>query len=220
MRVENTFYSWDMHDLCAFRTVERVSRALAVVPEAFDHEVFRSRLRREASNASRDEVYVPPVADRMLSRERKRFARTQLPSLQAEEGAFHLGYRPGYVVWLDPERNVELTRAVADIFHCECRCVADIFYPVDGFSEWHTHKYSKTDSWCMFLVNVDRSRCSSFRFIHPDSGDLLTCWDGGCAVNFFRLTPERLFWHCVGVEGTARWSQGFLVPENWIDFIH
>jgi len=48
------------------------------------------------------------------------------------------------------------------------------------------------------------------RFESEDRGD----------VDFFRLSPDRVFWHCIGVEGTDRWSQGFFVPDDWIDSIH
>jgi hypothetical protein len=109
----------------------------------------------------------------------------------------------------------KLKKQISTCFGQKCLNKGNFVYPKGGFRSWHTNKYD-TPGWRMYIVNVDKPNQSFFRFKHPRNHEIYTHWEkSNCNINFFRIDPENILWHCIGSLDTNRWSKGFLIPSTW-----
>ena len=67
----------------------------------------------------------------------------------------------------------------------------------DGFMGWHTNHDYPGDRW-YFVYNVD-DHSSFFRYIDPDTGQMLTEWEpkGWCLNRFVVGDYHKPLWHCI-----------------------
>ncbi|MBV2365640.1 Nif11-like leader peptide family natural product precursor [Streptomonospora nanhaiensis] len=126
---------------------------------------------------------------------------------------------PGYLDYLAAKGRT--VAALEDLFGCEIRFSGSMWYPPDSYRLWHTNR--SQPGWRMYVIEIDPpfssgEKTSFFRYLHPDTGELVTLTERHRIVRFFKVEqdPDRLFWHCI-VNPTAsdRWSFGFVVPDTW-----
>jgi hypothetical protein len=108
-------------------------------------------------------------------------------------------------------------------FGSEIRASGSMWYPPFGYRLWHTNETQP--GWRMYLIDFDEpagdpAGISFFRYMNPQSKEIVTLEERPKLVRFFKVEQEKdkLFWHCI-VNATTRnrWSFGFVVPENWTD---
>ena len=76
---------------------------------------------------------------------------------------------------------------------------------------WHTNWGSPAIR--LYLNYVDESDKSFFRYINPDTQEMITSYDKkGWTARLFNITRDPPFWHCVYAE-TSRISIGFRIKE-------
>ena len=217
------FTSLPMSDLVGFDDIVHITRALATVPSDCDDRFFTQR--DEAWDLERAEVYRPPDIEGMKRREAEDALRKRAPTLLrklgqepqqlSEEGATW-GRRKGHIQFSSKERRGPLVDAVSEAFGEPIHASGDFLYPRKGYRSWHTNRHDEP-GWRMYLIQVDEPDRSFFRFIHPETGEMVTVWDRPDTVNLFPIRADRDFWHCIVSEDTNRFSQGFVVPADWSD---
>lgn len=108
-------------------------------------------------------------------------------------------------------------------FGGEVRFSGSMWYPPQAYRLWHTNETQP--GWRMYLIDFDEpagdpAGTSFFRYMNPESKEIVTLTERPRLVRFFKIEQERekLFWHCI-VNATTRnrWSFGFAVPENWLE---
>jgi len=123
------------------------------------------------------------------------------------------------------DAKVRTLCALERLFGQEVQFSASLWYPPNSYRLWHTNETQP--GWRMYVVDfedeaADPERTSFFRYMNPDTGDIVTLNERTRVVRFFKVEqdPRKLFWHCI-VNPTRRhrWSFGFVVPENWLDAI-
>ena len=87
------------------------------------------------------------------------------------------------------------------------------WYPPGSEMGWHTN--SDSPGWRLYLVHAEEPGRSGFRYLHPESGDVVTDLDREWCARLFLVPRDRPFWHAVFSE-TNRFSFGYLVrPRSW-----
>ena len=228
MRYDNVFYSFQLKDLPKFEQAIQIIGELASVPKELDRNFFLNQWQQNETYANgRMEVYHRPIVDQMLRREAEEAFRRKLPYLRKDRAVKKPDVTPKTGEWAFSQghyahqlnsRSAELQAMVDAIFEQHCHPVGDFIYPPKGYRSWHTNKFD-SESWAIFFVHVDQAEKSFFRFIHPDSGEMITSWDQPFSINIFQIQANPLFWHCIASEEAVRWSQGFLIPDNWKTYI-
>lgn len=211
-----------------FAEVTALARQLATLPTRLDLDHYARAEEDSAIGIGRRQVLRPPDVDFFSARERRVHAQTTLGAMvravKAARGGGGVGReRPQWQLgptncYLDlpSPRTAPLRLALEAFFETECICIGDQFYPPGAFRAWHTDRYAYTGSgWTVFLVQVAQPFMSSFRYVDPQSGELVVVPDRDDMAYFFRAAEAPLFWHSVLCEGTYRWSQGFTLPADW-----
>ena len=130
---------------------------------------------------------------------------------------------PGYDRYVEAKHRT--IRHLEDYFGSEVRFSGSLWYPPSSYRLWHTNETQP--GWRMYVIDFDEpfadaERTSFFRYMNPDTGELVTLWERPRLVRFFKIEqePDRLFWHCI-VNPTERhrWSFGFAVPDDWMDAV-
>jgi hypothetical protein len=222
--IEDVFYSLRIGDLPGFDEIAGLSRALSVVPDDFDAEAFARRIGSPEHRRAAAELDSPPDEGEMLRREAELHVRKQTFNARASDTAGAAADAASSAQWFEQAgaivfdhrgpRIAELRHAVHGRFGAPCACVGDQLYPPGGYRGWHTNFWD-VEGWVMFLVDVDTPRCSFFRFAHPETRELVTVWDEPGRVNVLRATRSRPLWHGVRSQHAYRFSQGFMLPDNW-----
>ncbi len=83
-------------------------------------------------------------------------------------------------------------------------------YPPQGYMSWHTNW--QNPGWRLYVSYVETPGKSFFRYKDPDSGKIITSADQGLNVRLFKVSPERLLWHCIYSE-TYRYSLGYKIMK-------
>ena len=91
------------------------------------------------------------------------------------------------------------------------RSSGDFWYPPGSCMGWHTN--SGAPGLRIYLSCADAAGRSFFRYRHPDTGEIITSWDGLRNVRAFRIEPRRDLWHAVYSE-TNRFSLGYMVQRH------
>jgi hypothetical protein len=131
----------------------------------------------------------------------------------------HLGYAPYF------EAKHRTIRHLEDFFGSEVRFSGSLWYPPSSYRLWHTNETQP--GWRMYIIDFDEpfddaGDTSFFRYMNPETGEIVTLRESPQIVRFFKVEqePSRLFWHCIVNPTTRhRWSYGFAVPDDWMDSI-
>ncbi len=222
---EKNFYVLDGYRIPGFADILEKSAKLSRIPEDYAPSYFQDQLGDTAYGRGRQEIYHLPDRVSMLKREAEEHLQTRLPNLRKK--LFHKEnnrsrHRPGikinkgnFAIIRDPLLE-DLEKAVEHFFGTKCLIVGNYWYPKGGYRSWHTNKYDP-HGWAMFLVDVDRPGASWFQYLDPVSEEWIKIPDRPGMVTVFRIDPDELLWHSVVSEDCNRWSQGFIIPDNWKD---
>lgn len=121
------------------------------------------------------------------------------------------------------QAKIRMISLLEAFFESEIQFSGSMWYPPFAYRLWHTNETQA--GWRMYLIDFDEhaadpDRISFFRYMNPESKEIVTLEERPKLVRFFKIEQERekLFWHCI-VNATRgnRWSFGFVVPENWMD---
>lgn len=219
------FYSFSIDEIKGFEEISRSAKALSQVPPDFNLSAVHDFVGKERFDRMRQSLEQAPNKEKALKHEAEAHLHKTLPKLNsAIQETNHLkgaewSLRPGYIAYNPASNRINaLNEQVDDYFGVHCECSGDFLYPTGGFRGWHTNKYDG-ESWTLFLIDVDKPRSSFFRFIDPETNEVITHWDEPGTVNVFKISASQLLWHCIGSVDANRWSQGFLVPDNWRDWL-
>lgn len=84
-------------------------------------------------------------------------------------------------------------------------------YPPGGYMSWHTN--SQKPGWRLYINYAEEPGKSFFRYLDPESGEIVTSYDRQWNFRFFRIDPAKPFWHTV-YSDTYRYSLGFRAIRN------
>lgn len=216
MNIPGLFYSFPATALPDFSSIAELSRAACVVPAALQGRSFTELPDSDPVAQLRRELELVPDFPAFEAREAAeashKYGRVDLrPAVDSIAPAANSVVFPGGA---SSTHLNDLIGAVMTRFGTFCQLQGAFYYPPGGFRTWHTNRYD-VPGWRMYLVDVDQSARSYFRFVRPSDGRLVTVWDQPGTVNFFRIDPAAPLWHCIGNVGTRRWSKGFVVPADW-----
>lgn len=82
------------------------------------------------------------------------------------------------------------------------------WYPPGSYMGWHTN--SRFPGWRLYVTYCAEPEKSFFRYRDPDSGEIVTSTDRQWHVRMFRVSADKLLWHCV-YSDTDRLSIGYVV---------
>ncbi len=227
MNIENVFHSYPLEQLKGFGNIACLSRKLCTMPQEKVLHEFYSKLKEDQKKEPREELDREPNYQLALKEEALSVLLNKSPNFahnkegiqkqMPDEDEWLL--RRGFLYRSTKKGDIKaLQKTVSSFFHQECKCAVNVLYPKGGYRYWHTNKYN-ANGWVMFLVHTQGTEQSFFRYIHPDTKELVTCYDTPACVNFFHLNANNLLWHCIAADETNRWSQGFFVPSNWQGYI-
>ncbi len=123
------------------------------------------------------------------------------------------------------ERSAELRRDVdagvrqqlAATFDCRLGFTVipsgHFWYPPGAYMGWHTN--SGAPGWRLYLSHAETERRSFFRYRDPDSGEVVTSWDGPWNARLFRIRKDKPLWHAVWSD-TNRFSLGYVVQPTTV----
>ena len=230
MALEDIYQSFMADELPGFGPIWELVRRTSKAPPDFDPLHFY-RSSDEKILRSRARLTRLPNEEKALAREYRSSLRKQAKrekrradraerirlGLPAKTSKTELPYKKmhGYLAFTHRrKRHRELLARVGDYFGAYCNMQGDFYYPPGGFRGWHTNKFDKA-GWRMYIVDVEEPGKSFFRFKDPESGEMVTHRDLAGQVNFFKIDPEHLLWHCIVSPETHRWSKGFAIPDDW-----
>lgn len=196
----------------------KLGEGIMTYPSQLDRQLFVNNNDPQFKR-QQEEVYLRPNEPVMLKREGEDFLVKQF-GRQKEVGTDN-GYQiqQGHVCLIKRVEVLKLQVQLESFFGTKCQLLGDFLYPPGGFRTWHTNRYdvpkNHTNVWAVFFVFTEKEGDSFFRFIHPESGEMVTAWDKRACANIFRVSSEQLIWHCIRAEATSRWSVGFHLPDNW-----
>jgi hypothetical protein len=223
---KDLFYSFRSEEIAGFDEIGKEALTLSTVPVDFNEDVLRDRIGSDRFLTMRKSLETRPDKVKALEHEAKAHLNKVLPRL-SDKVAEHnhkpnekWSFRPGHIAFNPAFKRLgRLNQLLDDFFDFQCKDAGDFLYPPGGFRGWHTNKYD-LESWFAFFVDIDQPKGSFFRFIDPETDELITHWDEPGTVNIFRISSTDLLWHCIGTENCHRWSQGFTLPDNWKERIH
>ena len=215
-------YTFDINKLEGFEKLWDAIKALSVVPKVFNHQEFLSHVHQPYLKEISDSLEGVPTEDMimvekdipLLELRNNSYPPPVFPYLTSSCGIVHLKK------FMKDDRDWDvLNPYVEEIFETSISARGHFLYPPEGFKEWHTNIQS-AEGWRMYIINTDKDWQSYFRYIDPVSGNMETVWDFNGTVNIFYVGKKPLLWHCIKSLTAYRWSRGFLLPENWPDYIN
>lgn len=212
-------YEYDMERIPGFAAVIAELPKLKIKPDTVDLARFDERFRLEDLRST---SMVPGGTDHRrwragLDAQIDRETRRDFHLINLDEHVGHAAYDDYFAA------KTRLIDALENVFGGEVRFSGSMWYPPSGYRLWHTNETQP--GWRMYLIDFDEDfddpqHTSFFRYLHPETGELVTLRERPRLVRFFKIEqdPERLFWHCI-VNPTRRhrWSFGFNVPGTWLD---
>jgi hypothetical protein len=219
-------YEFDMDHISAFAQITRALRHLKIKPASVDLRLYEQQFREDdfhfTSLSPTSPAFQSRYQDIMQSRS------------QDSPGAHDFSRRDFHLVNLDQyvehpqydqyfQAKTRMISLLEDFFGGEVRFSGSMWYPPHAYRLWHTNETQP--GWRMYLIDFDEpagdpSGTSFFRYMNPESKEIVTLEERPRLVRFFKIEQERekLFWHCI-VNATTRnrWSFGFSVPENWLE---
>ncbi len=118
--------------------------------------------------------------------------------------------------------KVEMVAALERLLGEGVQFSGSLWYPPMSYRLWHTNETQP--GWRMYIIDFD-SDCRSpqemsfFRYMHPETKELVTLRDEPRMVRLFKIEQEKdkRFWHCiVNRSARNRWSFGLAVPDDWM----
>lgn len=233
--IDNVFFSFESNEIKGFERIRDLAIEQSFFPESSNNYQFidmtpddslwklkksldalpaeETMLQIESRQAAKK--YKKRICEVMDLRNARKDAKNKVSKYVNEENSSKTELFEG-VIKLKTKCLEELKKEVSVFFGQKCLIKGNFLYPKGGFRSWHTNKYD-TPGWRMYIVNVDNPNQSFFRFKHPKNHEIYTHWEqSSCSVNFFRIDPENILWHCIASLNTNRWSKGFLVSEDWM----
>jgi predicted ribosomally synthesized peptide with nif11-like leader len=219
-------YDFEMTQIPGFEEITRELNNLKIKPSSVDMRLYEERFRADdlqftsMSPASPD--FKSHYEDVMQSHwqhaiDEDDFARRDFHLVNLDQHIDHPRY---------PQYFAAKNRIISQLEHffdSEIRFSGSMWYPPSSYRLWHTNETQA--GWRMYLIDFDEpledtDETSFFRYMHPQSKEIITLQESPKIIRFFKIEQEkeRLFWHCI-VNATThnRWSFGFVVPENWLD---
>ncbi len=219
LHINGIFYSYSYDELPGFSSIWEQVREYSVCPDGKDSGFFSGIAVDSQPDSLLHSLEHPPDEEKLIQGEfeaamrKKRKREAASGDSPQPEGGYQI--KAGYVSLRERWPRLKgLIASVSEYFGYECYIQGDFYYPRGGFRGWHTNAYDRP-GWRMYVVDVARPNASYFRFLHPKKRRIVTIWDTPGTVNFFRIYPGYLLWHCIRSIGTERWSKGFLVPDDW-----
>ena len=221
-----TFYhhEFELSELPGFEVVAAELDELKVKPPSVDLASFDADFRLEDLRSTSMSPAAPDFRswyENMMQAhwkgDRPGAPRRDFHLVNLDEHIDHPGY-PRYF-----EAKARVIASLEELFGDEVRFSGSLWYPPSSYRLWHTNETQP--GWRMYVVDVDEpfddpAHTSFFRYMNPETGEIVTLPERPKIVRFFRVEQEadKLFWHCI-VNPTRRhrWSFGFAVPESWAD---
>ncbi|HEY1351443.1 MAG TPA: Nif11-like leader peptide family natural product precursor [Ktedonobacteraceae bacterium] len=219
-------YEYDMDQIPGFQQISSALGNLKIQPASVD-------LSRYAQSFCEDDLHftsLSPTSPEFEQRYQEIMHAQQGDCSQAHAFSrrdFHLVNLDHYVE--DPryaayfQAKTRMISLLEDFFRAEVRFSGSMWYPPNAYRLWHTNETQP--GWRMYLIDFDEpakdpAGTSFFRYMNPESKEIVTLTERPGLVRFFKIEQEKekLFWHCI-VNATTRnrWSFGFAVPENWLE---
>jgi hypothetical protein len=217
-------YEFRMEEIAGFEEVAAQLGRLKIKPSTVHLAAFNRQFRQEDLDST------------SLSPASCEFSRTNdqiMTSLRtAPPSTREVGYaqREAHLINLDLnvehrayddffQAKVKMVRLLKEFFNDDVKFSGALWYPPNAYRLWHTNE--NQPGWRMYITDFDKppQGKSFFRYMHPQTKQLVTLQERSTLVRFFRVESRKqyLFWHCIANTSTAnRWSFGFVVPESWM----
>lgn len=222
MIVDGLFYQLSLA-MAPLQPLMKYREDIMIYPRELGRDVCLNS-PEEGFKKLQNEVYHLPSHEEMLKREGEDFLGKHFGKKEGSnrsQGTYEM--KTGHVRFFERPVVLELQSAVASLFGTRCQLLGDFLYPPGGFRSWHTNRYdlpkNQNDVWAIFFVFAEEDDASFFRFIDPDSGEMMTAWDKKACANIFRTSRDPAVWHCIRSESTSRWSVGFHLPDHWQEVV-
>ncbi|MCG8671622.1 MAG: hypothetical protein MI867_19610 [Pseudomonadales bacterium] len=214
--------SFDIDNLVGFDSLWQEVQARSTIPSEFEPQVFDQHINQLYMRGISQSLEAPPSQEIIDIEFQTENPMAYYCNHYPEPSRDFLSPANGMIrlrkFMNAPEERDELANIASNIFQAPVKTRGHFLYPPGGFKEWHTN-YNHDQGWRMYIIDVDKDNESYFRYIDPDTGEMKTLWDKKGTVNFFHVDRDKPIWHCIKSESAYRFSRGFLVPDNWRDFI-
>jgi hypothetical protein len=219
-------YEFDMEQLPGFEEITRELNNLKIKPTSVDLRRYEQSFREDDFQFTSLSPAAPEFQQRyqeiMQSRPEnpsgdQAFARRDFHLVNLDQHVEH----PQYERYL--QSKTRMISLLEDFFDGEVQFSGSMWYPPRAYRLWHTNETQP--GWRMYLIDFDEpagdpSGTSFFRYMNPQSKEIVTLEEHPRLARFFKIEQEKdkLFWHCI-VNATTRnrWSFGFAIPEHWLD---
>ncbi|GAA2803409.1 Nif11-like leader peptide family natural product precursor [Saccharopolyspora taberi] len=220
-------HEFELSELPGFEVVAEELDQLKVQPPSVDLARFDEDFREEDLRSTSMSPAAPEFRDWYEQMMRTHWRNPVRPDAPRRD--FHLVNldehidHPGYPRYFEAKSRV--IGALEELFGSDVRFSGSMWYPPSSYRLWHTNETQP--GWRMYVVDLDEpfddpAHTSFFRYMNPDTEEIVTLRERPRIVRFFKVEQEadKLFWHCI-VNPTKRhrWSFGFAVPENWAERI-
>jgi hypothetical protein len=219
-------YEFDMEQIPGFQEITRELNNLKIKPSTVDLSLYEKSFREDDFQFTSMSPAAPEFG--------RRYQEVMQSHWQHSLGEHDFSRRDFHLVNLDQhvehplynqyfQAKTRMISLLEGFFGSEIRFSGSLWYPPLSYRLWHTNETQS--GWRMYLIdfdepNGDPGSTSFFRYMNPESKEIITLEERPKLARFFKIEQEKdkLFWHCI-VNGTMRnrWSFGFVVPENWID---
>lgn len=221
-------YDFNCADLPKFAEIAPEFEKIKIKPRTVDIDRFESFFKSEDLNFNS----ISPAALEFTARHEEivdsEMSLTELePNPEYIKRSFHLINLDLHVehelyqeYFLSKYRIIKF---MENIFETEIRFSGSLWYPPNAYRLWHTNQTQS--GWRMYWIDFDEfesnnSEKSFFRYMNPQTKELVTLYERPQMVRFFRVEsdPDKLFWHCIANPTKFnRWSFGFSIPDNWME---
>ncbi len=218
-------YEFRIDDLPSFAEVGTLLDRLKIKPPTVDLAAFERAFRIEdmnwtgmspASEGFRD-YYEAVMSDHWSGDPEHENNRRDFHLINLDKHVHHSLYEDYFVA------KVQMVAALEVLLGEGVQLSGSLWYPSMSYRLWHTNETQP--GWRMYLIDFDSDYRESdgtsfFRYMNPETKDLVTLKDEPRIVRFFKIEQEedKRFWHCIVNRSLRnRWSFGFTVPDDWIE---
>lgn len=223
-------YEFDMRRIPGFEKVAEELPRLKIKPSTVDLRLYEKSYREEDFQFTSMSPAAPEFSQRYEevmqshwqdSLNGPDFSRRDFHLVNLDQHVEHPLYDDYF------QAKTRLISALETFFGSEIRFSGSMWYPPFAYRLWHTNETQA--GWRMYLIDFDEPAgdakgTSFFRYMNPQSKEIVTLEEHPQLVRFFKIEQEKdkLFWHCiVNATTRSRWSFGFTVPDNWMEkFAH
>jgi hypothetical protein len=219
-------YEFDMDHIPGFQQITRELSNLKIKPSSVDLRLYEQSFREDDFQFTSLSPTSPGF--------HQRYQEIMHACAENAPGKHAFSRRDFHLVNLDQyvehprydhyfQAKTRMISLLEGFFSGEVRFSGSMWYPAHAYRLWHTNETQP--GWRMYLIDFDEpvgdlAGTSFFRYMNPQSKEIITLEEHPGLVRFFKIEQEqdKLFWHCI-VNATTRnrWSFGFAVPENWLE---